>query len=98
MIRTRKFFLPPSEQTLAAKIRSNAGKAMRATETRRGAWALADQGVVSIGNFVTTVLMIRSLHQAQFGMFNVAFEAMLWLNSLQASLVVYPRVRARRGG
>jgi O-antigen/teichoic acid export membrane protein len=57
---------------------------------RRSAWALADQGIVSLGNSATNVLLARALAVGQFGAFSILLEAMLFLNSLQAALVIYP--------
>lgn len=56
----------------------------------RGVWALADQGVVSLGNCVTNFLLARNLPMRDFGIFAILLEAMLFLNSLQAALVIYP--------
>ena len=61
-----------------------------ARSSRRSVWALADQGVVSLGNCATNVLLARSLAVAEFGIFALLLEAMLFLNSLQAALVIYP--------
>jgi O-antigen/teichoic acid export membrane protein len=57
---------------------------------RRGIWALADQGVVSMGNCATSVILARSLSVGQFGLFAILLEVMLFLNSLQAAVVIYP--------
>ena len=57
---------------------------------KRALWAMADQGVVSLGNMVTVVLLGRGLETATFGRFNVILETIFFLNSLQAALVVYP--------
>ena len=57
---------------------------------RRGIWALADQGVVSLGNCATSVILARSLSVGQFGLFAILLEVMLFLNSLQAAVVIYP--------
>jgi O-antigen/teichoic acid export membrane protein len=57
---------------------------------RRGVWALLDQGIVSLGNCATSVLIARELPVAQFGMFAILLEAMQFLNTLQAALVTYP--------
>src|SRR5262245_29679231 len=61
-----------------------------AKPTRRSVWALADQGVVSLGNCATNVLLARSLAVSEWGVFAILLEAMLFLNTLQASLVIYP--------
>ncbi|MGH7177084.1 MAG: lipopolysaccharide biosynthesis protein [Tepidisphaeraceae bacterium] len=60
------------------------------TPRRRGFWALTDQGIVSLGNCVTNVLLARSLTVDDFGTFALLLEAVIFLNSLQAALVVYP--------
>lgn len=61
-----------------------------ARSSRRSVWALADQGIVSLGNCATNILLARSLAVAEFGIFALLLEAMLFLNSLQAALVIYP--------
>jgi O-antigen/teichoic acid export membrane protein len=61
-----------------------------ASVSGRGIWALADQGAVSLGNCVTSFLLARNLPMQQFGLFAILLEAMLFLNSLQAALVIYP--------
>ncbi len=57
---------------------------------RRGFWAMGDQGVVSTGNFVTNILLIRHLPKDAFGVFVLVLEQILFLNSLQAAMIVYP--------
>lgn len=57
---------------------------------RRATWVLVDQGIVSAGNFLTGNLLGRTLPEAQFGTFGLLLETMLYLNSLQAALVIYP--------
>jgi O-antigen/teichoic acid export membrane protein len=51
---------------------------------------MGDQGIVSVGNFVTFNLLARSLPAEQYGAFGVTLESILFLNSLQSALVVYP--------
>jgi O-antigen/teichoic acid export membrane protein len=58
--------------------------------SRHNMWAVADQGVVSLGNFLTTVLLARVLAPADYGVFAMLFGAMFLLNSLHAALVLYP--------
>jgi len=59
---------------------------------RRGAgfWAMADQGLVSLGNFLTVILLARRMSLIEFGAFAVLFEVILFLNSIGASLIIYP--------
>ncbi len=53
-------------------------------------WALLDQGAVSGGNFLTTLVLARSLSQADFGTYSLVFLVLLSLNTLHASVVIYP--------
>ena len=77
-------------QKLAGKAKTLAAKGLRAKETRRSAWALGDQAIVSAGNFITTALMIGFMQREEFARFGICFEVMCYLNSLQTSLVTYP--------
>lgn len=67
--------------------------------SRRGLWGLADQGVVSFGNFSTNILLARLLSERDFGRFALLFDVMLILNSLTAATICYPlSVRGASGG
>jgi O-antigen/teichoic acid export membrane protein len=57
--------------------------------SRKTFWALCDQGVISGGNFVTNLILIRHLSAVQFGVFALLLNAMLFLNNIHASLVSY---------
>jgi len=58
----------------------------------KGAWALADQAVVSLGNFLTSILLIRHWHGAPqtYGQYALVFSVALFLNNVHGSLVTYP--------
>jgi len=51
---------------------------------------LADQAIVSLGNFALTVLLARALPAAQYGEFSVALSFILFFNTLHQALVIYP--------
>jgi O-antigen/teichoic acid export membrane protein len=53
-------------------------------------WAIADQGVVSLGNFLTTIILARALTPEAYGLWSVIFGLILLLNVLPASLIIYP--------
>ena len=53
-------------------------------------WSLADQGVVSLGNFATVLLLGRKLSPDALGTYGVILGALLFLNNVQASLINYP--------
>lgn len=69
---------------------------MRAATERGGkaALALGDQAAVSLGNFITNIVLARELTRmygaAEYGAFTLLLEAMLLLNQFQAALVTYP--------
>jgi O-antigen/teichoic acid export membrane protein len=52
--------------------------------------ALFDQGLVSGANFVTNVLLARALGIKEYGVFALAWTAVMFANSLQYALIVTP--------
>jgi len=56
----------------------------------QGFWAIADQGVVSLGNFLTTIILARTVSPHVYGIWTVIFGLILFLNVLHASLITYP--------
>lgn len=56
----------------------------------RSFWALADQGIASASNFLTGIMLVRSLPPASYGGYSIIWEMLIFLNSLHAALVVYP--------
>ncbi|CAN5398935.1 hypothetical protein BH09PLA1_BH09PLA1_34400 [soil metagenome] len=58
--------------------------------SQRGFWPMADQAVVSIGNFLTAVLVARGLDKPEYGTFGVVLEFMFFMNNLQSGLITFP--------
>jgi O-antigen/teichoic acid export membrane protein len=56
----------------------------------KGAWAIGDQAVVSLGNFLTTIILARSFSPEVYGIWTVLFSFILFLNVIHASLITYP--------
>src|SRR6185295_1095197 len=56
----------------------------------QGFWAITDQGVVSLGNFLTTIVLARSITPEHYGVWTVLFGLILFLNVVHGSLIVYP--------
>src|ERR1700761_3547253 len=52
--------------------------------------ALFDQGLVSGANFLTNVLLARAFGVRDYGVFALAWIAVLFANSLQYALIVTP--------
>src|SRR5688500_5153135 len=58
---------------------------------RKSFWPLADQGVVSAGNFLTLVIVARALPaRSEYGGFGLALECIFYFTTLQSALVGYP--------
>lgn len=72
-----------------AAVGAIAGK-IRVLASGPRAWALVDQGIVSLGSALTTVLLARGLAPDTFGVAVLLIAVMLFLNTVHASLVVYP--------
>lgn len=53
-------------------------------------WTLADQCVVSLGSFLTNILLARSLPPAEYGAYVLIFGIVVFLNTLHGSLLTYP--------
>ncbi len=53
-------------------------------------WAVADQGVVSLGTFLTNIVLARSLSQSAYGLYSVVLAILVALNVLHGSLIAYP--------
>jgi O-antigen/teichoic acid export membrane protein len=52
--------------------------------------ALSDQGVVSLGNFFTGILLARYFPQSEYGTYALIIGILVSANSLHASLITYP--------
>src|SRR5687768_3970720 len=53
-------------------------------------WGVGDQALVSLANFLTMLLLARSLQPAEFGSFVVLYMVLLFAGSLQMTLVTRP--------
>ena len=51
---------------------------------------MADQGLVSAGNFLTGAFLARHLSETEYGAYGVILETLFFLNGLQGALVIYP--------
>ena len=54
-----------------------------------GFWSVVDQGAVSAGNFLTTILLARSLVPAEYGIYALLFALMLTMYGFHSALVSY---------
>src|SRR5688500_7319062 len=81
---------------LFRRANDNKGRIVRALGRagKHGFWALADQGVASLGSFGIFFILGREFARrdamGEFGKFGMLFELMWFLNSVQGALVIYP--------
>src|SRR5262245_41064431 len=65
-----------------------------AADSKRSFWAMADQGVVSAGNFLVGLLLARYFGQHRqidvLGDFGLLMGVVFFLRGVHAALVVYP--------
>lgn len=57
---------------------------------RRGFWAVADQGLFAVSNFVIGVLLARWLSPTEYGSFSIAYSIFLFVGTLHTSLLTEP--------
>lgn len=57
-------------------------------------WAIADQAVVSGGNFVNGILLARFLGPESFGIYVLLQTALIYVNSFQGALIFQPMMSA----
>jgi O-antigen/teichoic acid export membrane protein len=56
----------------------------------QGLYSLADQGVASITNFVSGVILARATSKQEFGLYMLAFSLILIVTDIQTSLIATP--------
>jgi len=57
--------------------------------TDAGFWSMVDQGAVSAGNFLTTILLARCLLPSEYGVYALLFALMLFMIYLNSAVVLY---------
>jgi O-antigen/teichoic acid export membrane protein len=58
----------------------------------RESWALADQAMVSVANFLSGILVARLVGLREFGVFSLAWTSVLFVNGIQSALITAPMV------
>ncbi len=54
-----------------------------------GFWSIVDQGVVSAGNFLTTILLARCLLPSEYGVYALLLALMIFMIYLNSSVILY---------
>jgi len=73
-------------------IRSMLGKAAAHADLHRGFFALCDQGVVSITNFATAVIIGRVCGKAELGVYTLAWTLITLATEISAVLITAPYI------
>lgn len=63
---------------------------LQGTSIRRIFLAVSDQGVISLGNFLTGILLARHLTQSEYGTFALIIGVVISANSLHSALIGQP--------
>lgn len=80
----------PLDRPLPPSFAGGALAFLKKVTNGREVWAISDQALVSGTNFLTNVIVARSLGIAEFGIFALAWTAMVFLYSLQMALISAP--------
>ena len=67
-----------------------AGSATRLRGLKGSVWSVGDQALVSLGTFLTSIALARSLSPSDFGAYGALVAAILFLNGIHSSLVTSP--------
>lgn len=57
---------------------------------REGYLAAVDQGLISLANFVATIILARSVSQTELGVYGVGFTSLRLIRSIQEGLTIQP--------
>lgn len=76
---------PARLPTLRALVRLFSGKA-----AQQGYLAAVDQAIISLSNFIATVILARNVTPTQLGVYAVGFTALRLARSVQEGLVIQP--------
>ncbi|HKX27321.1 MAG TPA: hypothetical protein VJ302_06495 [Blastocatellia bacterium] len=71
---------------------------LRSKRASQGFWALSNQGILSLGTFLTSVAVARSLPPAEYGTFAIICGVTNFLNSMHSAVVIVPMLTRSAGG
>ncbi len=81
---------PAVQPGLTSLFRSHVYTPLLSIVRGKELWALSDQALVSAANFLTNVMLARTLGLSGFGVFAFAWMIVLLMSSLQGALIITP--------
>jgi O-antigen/teichoic acid export membrane protein len=72
------------------KLGAAFGHVVSSSSLGGGVWSMSDQAIVSIGNFLLTIALARTMTHAEYGGYVVAYGALYFAHAVHNALVVYP--------
>lgn len=78
--------MPDRLQSLLRVLQTDGAKRLM----RKGAWGFADHAQISASGFIMTVLLARVLSPTDFGLYALAYTALISINQIQGALVNQP--------
>ena len=82
--------LSPPKRTLWARWGLSVFNLLSGQGAREGYLAAVDQGVISVSNFLATIILARNVTPTELGVYGVGFVALRLVRSFQEGLVVQP--------
>src|SRR5579864_7820127 len=65
-------------------------RSLRFAARIQGVWSLADQGSVSLGAFLSSLLLARTLVPSEYGVYVLIINLALFMNNVASAVVTYP--------
>jgi len=81
---------PSKEVRMDRLLGESMKRLIKGLEIKAGFWALFDQGAVSLGNFLTQMLLARNLSWSDYGVFALIYGVLFVLIGALGTVVTYP--------
>jgi O-antigen/teichoic acid export membrane protein len=85
--------LPPKENSSTTQLKSIFASLVAlfsGAGARQGYLSAIDQGVISLSNFLATIILARNVDPTQLGVYGVGFVTLRLIRSIQEGLIVQP--------
>jgi len=85
--------VPPGKKTKGKTLKQKAsrlGSVLISQSAREGYLASVDQGVISLANFIATLILARNVSPTELGVYGVGFTSLRLIRSIQEGLTIQP--------